>query len=156
MPCPTVAIIKEAIWDGSFWHPKPRVIKPPKPRDYGRKGRGVTNFAPSASGGMYLYAVELSEWDGVVKLGRTGSWRKRKNEYANWNHRQGDGIARAFVIEINEEFADLPALEVALIENVGLEPFRGREWFYGSCEDVMYHAERLLGGHDISFTTHEE
>ena len=152
------------IWDKPFvpradlQEPTEPKQGPPKPkrRDAGRKSLGVSNCSPSAGGGMFLYAVELAEWDGVVKLGRTGSWRKRRKAYADWNHRIGDGIGRAFVLEINDEFVDLAALETALIEGVGLEGFRGREWFYGTCEDVIAKAEHILCRHDISYSLFEE
>lgn len=97
-----------------------------------------------------IYAVVLREHPGVVKIGRTTQWHKRRKTYANWNL-QHDAILHERVFTINEEYPDLELLERQLISTLPFPKRHGNEWFEGNFEAICRFIERLLFSHGLLF-----
>lgn len=102
-----------------------------------------------------LYAVTLREHPGIVKLGRTTSWKQRRNEYDKWNFADGDGIAMCALFCLTEEYVDLPALEAACLSAMAMQcpRYRGNEWFKGTLEQAVQAIEDVLATAQTSYST---
>ncbi len=104
----------------------------------------VKCFLPAGRSGSFIYAIVLVDHPGVVKIGRTVRWNQRRHAYANWNLRDGDGIAEERVFRINEEYVDLAALETEILNRA---PWRRRhklEWFVAELDDVCHLIDQVM------------
>ena len=110
----------------------------------------VRSFTPPGRREFCIYAVELHEHPGVVKIGQTSRWEHRRPSYANWNLRDGDGVARECVFIVTEEGVDLRAVERAVLEAMPVPKRRGNEWFSGDFDEACRVIDRVLCGAEIS------
>lgn len=128
----------------------------PERKITGKSGRkrntsAVRCFLPNGRSGYVIYAVELKEHPGVVKVGRATNWRNREKQYANWNLADGDAIERCRTFVITEEFVDLAKLEAAIL---GIMPFpvrSGREWFVADFDEACDLISQFLCEHQVSY-----
>lgn len=125
------------------------------PRDYVRVP--VSTFSPPGMGSYWLYAVSVVDHPKAVKIGRTGSWARRKKSYRNWNLRCGDGILAERAFLIAEEYVDILALEAELILRcrAEMEIYRGQEWFHGSVDGASEVIQRLLFDADYAWDVYD-
>src|SRR5688572_11159860 len=91
-----------------------------------------------------VYAVALRDHPGLVKVGRTGNWERRRRAYDQWNLAPGDAISDFRTFLITEEYVDLARLELCIIERMQGEPAFGKEWFRAELGDVCDMIERTL------------
>jgi hypothetical protein len=126
---------------------RPRARKIPK---------GVHCFIPKGYKCPVLYCVSVVGHDDVVKVGQTTNWQIRRKAYANWNLSRGDGITRATVFEINEEYVELGGLEAMLLAQLRHERKSGFEWLIADYEEVEDAIRALLLQHEICFTEEAE
>ena len=95
-------------------------------------------FVPRGASRFQIYTVQLREHPGVVKIGKTKNWPSRRKSYETWNLASGDGCQRSTTFTITEEFIDLDALELHILDVIRAR-FRsraGREWFLGDYDEV--------------------
>lgn len=110
------------------------------------------SFLPPGRTHAVIYAVSLKAQPGIVKVGRTTKWDKRRNHYANWNLSNGDGIAEERVFCITEEFVDLTKLEAAILARMPFPLAYGAEWFRADLDEVCRLIDSILLGYDLTYT----
>lgn len=118
---------------------------------YGDRGQLASSFIPAGRTASVIYAVVLVEHPDLVKVGRTTRWETRRKSYANWNLRNGDGIAEERVFTISESFVDLPKLEAHVLASMPFPIRHGAEWFAADLDEVCRVIDRLLCEAGLSY-----
>lgn len=108
-------------------------------------------FVPRGRSEYCIYAVELAEHRGVVKVGRSARWQQRRTTYADWNFAKGNGISRERVFRVTEEFVDLAKLEAHILASLPFSIRHGREWFEADLDDVTASIEAILQRCGLSY-----
>lgn len=99
-----------------------------------------------------IYAVVLREHPSIVKLGRSMKWHSRRREYDNWNFADGDGVLDWAAYCITEEYVDLNSVESACLGAMGINPYRGNEWFRSTLDHAKQAIESVLHDGQLSYT----
>lgn len=112
---------------------------------YGLDRTLVRSFLPRGRSQFVIYVVELREHPGVVKVGRTTKWHQRRLSYARWNLRaDGDAIAREMTFVLADEYVDLPALEMGIIQASPFPLHHGAEWFRADFDEYCQFVDRFI------------
>lgn len=106
---------------------------------------------PKGRSRYVIYAVVLKEHPSIVKLGRSMRWHQRRREYDNWNFADGDGVQEFHAYCITEEYVDLNAVESACLGAMGINPYRGNEWFKSTLEHAKEAIESVLSSAQLSY-----
>jgi len=111
----------------------------------------VDSFMPRGRTESVVYAVQVRDHPDWVKVGRTTKWRNRRQAYANWNLRNGDGIIDERIFKIVEEYVDLVILERDLLQAMPFPVVYGREWFCTDIDETQRFIDKFLWESDLSY-----
>lgn len=113
----------------------------------------VACSVPNGRTSYTIYAVALSEHQGIVKVGQTSRWKSRLSNYQNWNLANGDAVERYTRFAFYDAFVDLRQLEAHVLESVRREfpVYRGSEWFSGDYDEVVRLIDRTIAATGLSY-----
>ena len=128
-------------------HTLQKKVKSPRPKAKQRPGAQVARTATAkATDCAIIYVLQMRH--GVVKVGRTNNWVRRKQDYT---HGFDDSIMNMCLFHIVDDFEVLEEIEEAVLTSLPHSRAKGFEWLFAEFDDVQRRVEGFMRKRGIMF-----